>query len=73
MATFWHTFHHDGKMVRVGGGARHPLSLYLLVPSREKVLVYTSAERADFPISPLPLYVLCKVKGTENYEEGSMG
>ncbi len=59
MTTFWHTFHHDGKISPTwwGWGVHAlPLSLYLL----SRVVVYTPAERADStPISPLPLYVLC--------------
>jgi hypothetical protein len=64
MATFWRTFHHDGKIsqLRVGSGRPPPFTLSTIT---SKVVVYASAERAD--ILPLfllyPLYVLCGRKG----------
>jgi hypothetical protein len=58
---FWHTFQHDGKISSglVSGGVNaHPLSLYL--PSRKSCSVRSSWEgRYNYPISSLPLYVLC--------------
>jgi hypothetical protein len=65
MATFWRTFHHDGKIsqLRVGGGRPPPFTLSTIT---SKVVVYALAERADIltpPISPLPLYVLCGREG----------
>jgi hypothetical protein len=50
MATFWRTFHHDGKIspawVRMGvHGARPPP--FTLSTITSKVVVYALAERAD--------------------------
>ncbi len=62
IATFWHTFHPDGKISPAWWGRgvhAHPLSLYL--PSRSK-LCCTLQLRGQIhypPISNLPLYVLC--------------
>jgi hypothetical protein len=60
MATFWHTFHHDGKLspARCGWGVL-PLSLYL--PSQAKLwCTLQRHERAD----TLPLFLLypCTVR-----------
>ncbi len=37
MATFWHTFHHDGKISPAKWGGRHTLPLSLYLPSRAKL------------------------------------
>ncbi len=49
MATFWRTFHHDGKISPAcwGGGGVHALSFSLYLPSQAKLFVYAPAERAD--------------------------
>jgi hypothetical protein len=57
IATFWRTFHHDGKIspvwcvVRVGGASPPPFTISTVT---YKVAVYTPAERAD----TLPLFLL---------------
>ena len=63
MATFWRTFHHDGKINPAWWGwGVHARPFHSTITS--KVMVYAPAERADtLPyISPLPLYVLCGIE-----------
>jgi hypothetical protein len=62
MATFWRTFHHDGKIspAWLWGGGVYALPLSLYLPSRANFVVYTLQLRGQIhPISPLPLFVLC--------------
>jgi hypothetical protein len=56
IATFWHTFHHDGKISLVWWGGMHarPLSLYLRCCARMLAL----AERAD----TLPYFISTPIK-----------
>jgi hypothetical protein len=62
LATFWRTFHHDGKirpeLVKVGGARQPPFTISTIT---YEVLMYAPAERADItpPISTLPLYLIC--------------
>jgi hypothetical protein len=53
IATFWHTFHHDGKfsLVRVWGARFPPLTLFTITSN---VVAYALAERAG----TLPLFLL---------------
>jgi hypothetical protein len=64
MATFWRTFHHDGKISHGGvGGVQDPP--FTISTITYKVVVYAPVERADVhtpPISTLPLYVLCVLR-----------
>jgi hypothetical protein len=60
-ATFWHTFHHDRKIVQAGEGGGARPSPFTISTITNKVVVYALAERVDTlpPISTLLLYVLC--------------
>jgi hypothetical protein len=54
MATFWHTFHHDGKIspdLWVGDASPPPFTICTI---KYKVAMYAPAERADI----LPLFLL---------------
>ncbi len=57
MATFWRTFHHDGKKAQPGEGGGAPLSLYLRAIT-DKVLLDALAGRAGtLPLSLLYPYM----------------
>ncbi len=64
-ATFWRTFHYDGKISPGwwGGGGLHAHPLSLFQPSRTKLWCTLQLReqilRYTHPISTLPLYVLC--------------
>ncbi len=52
-ATFWRTFHHDGKIAQPGEGWGG-ITPFIISTITYKVLVYAPAERAD----TLPLFLL---------------
>ncbi len=55
MATFWRTFHHDGKISQAGEGGELACSSPLIISIiTYKVVVYAPAERAD----TLPIVLL---------------
>ncbi len=59
MVTFWHTFHHDGKI------SPPPFAIFTIMC---KVTVYAPAERADTPpLFHLYPYVLCEVTSSPIY------
>ncbi len=61
IATFWRTFHHDGKFSPAcWGWGVHALSLFLLSTITSKVVVYALPERADtFLLFLLYPFFLC--------------
>ncbi len=62
MATFWRTFHHDGKIALAWcGWGVHALPPLLYLPSRAKLwcMLLLIGQIYTPHISPLPLYVLC--------------
>jgi hypothetical protein len=54
MATFWRTFHHDGKISLVMVGGARALPSFTLSTIMSKVVVYVPDERAD----TLPIFLL---------------
>ncbi len=60
MATFWRTFHQEGKISPAWWGeVARPLP-FTISTITSKVVVYSAWEgRYNLPISTLPLYVLC--------------
>ncbi len=46
-ATFWRTFHHEGKIGEGGGGARPPSFTLFAITYKVAVYVYAPGERAD--------------------------
>jgi len=63
-ATFWRTFHHDGKLAQDGeGGGCTPTPFNYIYHHVYKVIVYAPAEgRYTHHISTLTLCVLCGCK-----------